>query len=64
MTAKLSHLRTSRTDRVLLGVCGGLAEWTGISAIWFRLFFLLTFIPGGIPGGTLYLLAWLVMPKG
>lgn len=63
MTAQLSQLRTSRTNRMFLGVCGGLAEWTGISATWFRLFFLLTAIPGGIPGVTLYLLAWLVMPK-
>lgn len=59
-----SQLRTSSSDRVLLGVCGGLAAWTGISSIWFRLFFLLAAIPGGIPGITLYLLLWLVMPKG
>jgi len=59
-----SQLRTSSSDRWFLGVCGGLAEWTGISSVWFRLFFLLTAIPGGIPGVTLYLLMWLVMPKG
>ncbi len=64
MTMHTQKLHTSRSNRVLLGVCGGLEEFTGINAWWFRWFFLLTAIPGGIPGGTLYLLAWLVMPKG
>ena len=29
------------------GVCGGLAEFTGISALWFRLLFLILLLPGG-----------------
>ena len=55
-------LRRSRRNRVLFGVCGGLAEFFGISAFWFRLAFLIAFIPGGVPGGTLYLLLWLIIP--
>jgi phage shock protein PspC (stress-responsive transcriptional regulator) len=64
MTAQISKLRTSRTNRIFLGVCGGLAEFTGISSFWFRLFFLIAAIPGGVPGLGLYLLLWLIMPKG
>jgi phage shock protein C len=56
-------LRRSRHNRVLAGVCGGLAEFFGISAFWFRLSFLIAFIPGGVPGIGLYLLAWLIIPK-
>lgn len=56
-------LRRSRHNRVLAGVCGGLSEFFGISAFWFRLAFLIAFIPGGVPGLGLYLLAWLVIPK-
>jgi phage shock protein C len=56
-------LRRSRHNRVLAGVCGGLAEFFGISAFWFRLAFLIAFIPGGVPGIGLYLLAWLIIPK-
>lgn len=56
-------LRRSRHNRVLAGVCGGLAEFFGISAFWFRLSFLIAFLPGGVPGLGLYLLFWLVMPK-
>lgn len=56
-------LRRSRRNRVFLGVCGGLAEFFGISSFWFRLAFLIALIPGGVPGIALYLLLWLVIPS-
>ncbi len=56
-------LRRSRHNRMLAGVCGGLSEFFGISAFWFRLAFFIAFLPGGVPGIGLYLLAWLVIPK-
>ena len=55
-------LRRSRTNRMFAGVCGGLAEFFGISAFWFRLGFIIAFLPGGVPGLGLYLLAWLIIP--
>jgi phage shock protein C len=58
-----SGLRRSRRDRVLAGVCGGLSEFFGIGAFWFRLSFLIAALPGGVPGISLYLLLWLVIPK-
>jgi phage shock protein C len=64
MTNTRATLRRSRTNRVLAGVCGGLSEFFGISSFWFRLAFLIAFVPGGVPGIGLYLLAWLVIPKG
>lgn len=56
-------LRRSRNNRIIAGVCGGLAEFFGISAFWFRLAFFIAFLPGGVPGIGLYLLAWLIIPK-
>ena len=56
-------LRRSRHNRVLAGVCGGLSEFFGISAFWFRLAFLIAFLPGGVPGIGLYMLFWLIVPK-
>ena len=56
-------LRRSKSDRVIFGVCGGLGEFFGISALWFRLFFILALIPGGIPGLLIYLLCWIIIPK-
>ena len=65
MTAqeKRSPLRRSRRNRVFAGVCGGLAEFFGISPFWFRLAFLLALAPGGIPGIGAYLICWIVIPK-
>jgi phage shock protein C len=55
-------LRRSQTDRVFLGICGGMGEFLGISPWWFRLFFLIAALPGGVPGLSLYLLLWLMIP--
>ena len=63
MAAQRQSLRRSRRDRVVAGVCGGLAEFFGISAFWFRLAFLIALIPGGVPGLVPYLILWLIIPK-
>lgn len=56
-------LRRSRKNRIFAGVCGGLADFFGISPFWFRLAFLIALIPGGIPGFLLYLILWIVVPN-
>ena len=62
-TTQRRSLRRSRHDRLIAGVCGGLAEFFGISVFWFRLAFLIALIPGGVPGIGLYLLLWLIIPR-
>jgi len=56
-------LRRSRSKRVIAGVCGGLAEFFGLSSIWFRLAFLIALIPGGIPGLGAYIIMWIIIPS-
>lgn len=63
MTSQKRALRRSQSNRMLAGVCGGLAEFFGISAFWFRLGTLIAFIPGGVPGILLYLLLWVMIPS-
>ncbi len=63
MTGTTHQLRRSRSHRILAGVCGGLGEFFGISANWFRLAFLLTLLPGGVPGLIIYLLCWIIIPN-
>ncbi len=63
MTNQNKVLRRSRSNRILAGVCGGLAEFFGISAFWFRLSMLIAFIPGGVPGALLYILLWMIIPS-
>ena len=56
-------LRRSRSNRVIAGVCGGLAEFFGISTFWFRLGMFIAFIPGGVPGVLIYLLMMIMIPS-
>ena len=58
-----SSLRRSRRNRIIAGVCGGLAEFFGISSFWFRLAFLIALIPGGVPGILVYVLMWIIVPS-
>ena len=63
MTAQGRPLRRSRSNRMVAGVCGGLADFFGISSFWFRLGFLIALVPGGIPGLVPYLILWIVVPS-
>lgn len=56
-------LRRSRRNRMVAGVCGGLAEFFGISSFWFRLAFFLLLLPGGLPGLVPYIIMWLIIPS-
>jgi phage shock protein C len=56
-------LRRSRRNRIVAGVCGGLAEFFGISSFWFRLLFFILLLPGGLPGLIPYLILWIIIPK-
>jgi phage shock protein C len=58
------RLTRSRTDRMLAGVCGGLAEYLGVDSTVVRVVWaVLTIIPGAILLGVVaYLVAWLIMP--
>ncbi len=63
MTTQRQALRRSRQNRVVAGVCGGLAEFFGVSSFWFRLAFLLALIPGGVPGILVYLVMMMIVPS-
>ncbi len=56
------RMRRSTTDKMLLGVCGGIAEHTDIDPVYIRLAFLVSLFWGGI-GIFGYIAAALVMPK-
>ena len=56
-------LRRSRRNRLVAGVCGGLANFFGINSFWFRAGFILLLLPGGIPGLLVYVILWVIIPK-
>lgn len=55
-------LHRSRTNRVIAGVCGGLENFFGIDAIWFRIGFVIAALPGGVPGILAYVVCWVIIP--
>jgi len=58
----INQFRRSRSDRWLGGVCGGLAQITGLAAWAWRLIFTLLFLCAG-SGAVIYLLLWLFVPE-
>ena len=55
------RLQRSATDRMAGGVCGGLAEYTGIdTALWRVAFVALTLLGGS--GVLFYLVLWVLVP--
>ena len=55
------QLRRSRTDSMAGGVCGGLADYSGIDSLLWRVGFVGLTIAGGA-GIVVYLLLWVLMP--
>ena len=55
-------LYRSRTQRMIGGVCGGIAEYFDIDPTLVRLLFMLSIVAGGA-GMILYILALIVMPE-
>ena len=57
------QLRRSGTEKMLGGVCGGLAEYSGIDVVLWRVGFVGLTVAGGA-GIVVYLLLWVLMPSG
>ena len=56
-------LRRSRTDRMLSGVCGGLAESLGADPALVRLGLVALTVLGAGSGALLYVAAWILVPE-
>jgi phage shock protein C len=56
------RLTRSRDDRVIAGVCGGLARYLGIDAVLVRIAALLLIFAGGV-GIVLYVIGWIAIPE-
>ena len=59
-----SGLQRSRDDKILAGVCGGLAQWLGWDPTVVRILYVLVSIFSvAFPGIFVYLILWMVMPR-
>jgi phage shock protein C len=55
------RLYRSDTDRMIAGVCGGLAKYFGIDPVIIRLIALILLFTG--PGLPVYLIMWIITPQ-
>jgi phage shock protein C len=56
-------LRRSRSDRMVAGVCGGVAAMFGIDAALVRIALVAATLLGFGAGAILYLICWMVVPE-
>lgn len=64
MTEEVRRLFRSREDRMVAGVCGGLAEFTNLDPTLVRLLFVAVSILGAAPGMVLaYLAMMIIVPE-
>lgn len=57
-------LMKSESNKMVAGVCGGIAQWLGWDPTLVRvLFVLVSVISAAFPGLLVYGLLWLIMPK-
>lgn len=57
-------LMRSRNQRMIAGVCGGLAEWLGWDVTLVRIaYVVISVISAGFPGTLAYFVLWFLMPE-
>jgi phage shock protein PspC (stress-responsive transcriptional regulator) len=66
MSSELTRpgLQRPRSNRMIAGVCGGLAEWLGWDPTLVRILFVLVSIfSAAFPGILIYVILWILMPE-
>ena len=62
--AEYRQLRRSRSDRFIAGVCGGLADFFGLSPTGVRVVYVLaSVLSAAFPGIIVYLILWALIPS-
>ncbi len=65
MATGRDKLHRSSSNSIIAGVCGGIAEWLGWNPTTFRvLYVVVSILSVAFPGILVYLILWIVMPKG
>lgn len=58
------QLRRSRSNRMIAGVVGGLAEYFGVDPSLARVIYVVgSILSAAFPGALVYVLLWLVIPE-
>jgi len=60
--SEIKRIYRSRTERVIGGVCGGIAEYFGIDPTLVRLLWVFIILLAGT-GILFYIICWIIIPK-
>jgi phage shock protein PspC (stress-responsive transcriptional regulator) len=64
MTESRSKLHRSSSNRIIAGVCGGIARWLGWSPTTVRvLYVIVSILSVAFPGILVYIILWIAMPQ-
>lgn len=58
----MKHLYRSHNNKMIGGVCGGLAEYFDIDPVIVRIIAVVLLLPGGLPGLLPYIILWVIVP--
>ena len=57
-------LQRTMDDRMIAGVCGGIARWLGWNSTLVRIaYVLISVISAAFPGVLVYIVLWILMPR-
>ncbi len=62
MTKNIKRLYRSKKERIIAGVCGGIAEYFDVDPTLIRLLWIVFILMGG-SGIIAYLIAWIIVPE-
>jgi phage shock protein C len=62
---QMSSARLFRSrDKILGGVCGGLAKWLGWDVTLVRIaYIIISILSAAFPGTIVYIILWMIMPE-
>ncbi len=65
LTNQVKCFCRSKSNRMIAGVCGGIAEYFGLDPSLVRVgYVVISVFSAAFPGIIIYLAAWLIMPDG
>jgi len=60
---QLKDLRRSTNNKIIAGVCAGLADWLGWNVTTMRILFVVGSVLPIVPGFLVYAFLWVVVPR-
>lgn len=61
--SETKRLYRSTDQRMIAGVCGGIAEYFNIDVTIVRIIAVILLLPGAAPGFLPYVILWIIVPK-